>query len=73
MIGREKEIRGGYLQRNTSNNSIKTHLLKYRHDRRREKRYVHVVATHSLTRKMKTHQLKNKKREAYVVVTHIAG
>ena len=52
---------------------MKTHLLKHRDDRRREKRYVHVVATHSLTRKMKTHQLKDKKRERYVVVTHIAG
>ena len=37
---RKKEIRGGYSQPNTSNNSIKTHPLKHGHDRRREKRYV---------------------------------
>ena len=46
MIGGEKEIRGGYSQPNTSNNSMKTHLLKHRHDKRREKRYV--VVTDSL-------------------------
>ena len=50
---------------------MKAHRLKHRYDRRREKRYVHVVATHILTSKMKTHQLKDKKRERYVVVTHI--
>ena len=52
----------------TSNNSMKTNPLKYRQDRR-EKRYV--VVTHSLTHKIKTHQLKDGKRERYVVVTHI--
>ena len=73
MIGGEKKG-GGYSQPNTSNNSMKTHLLKHRHDRRREKRYVHVVATHSLTHKMKTYELllKEKKRESDVIVTHIA-
>ena len=48
MIGGEKsDICGGYLQPNTSNNSMKTHPLN-RHDGRREKRYV--VVTHSLIR-----------------------
>ena len=40
------EIRGGYSQPNTSNNSMKTHRLKQRDDKRRQKRYV--VVTHSL-------------------------
>ena len=61
-------ICGRYSQLNTANNSIKTHLLKHTHNRRREKRYVHVVTTHSLTHKMKTHQLKDKKRDRDVVV-----
>ena len=47
MIGGEKrDTRGGYSQPNTSNNSMKTHQLKHRHDTRREKRYM--VVTHSL-------------------------
>ena len=44
-------MRNGYSQSNTSNNSIKTlnksmktHPLKHRHDKRREKRYVVVTA-----------------------------
>ena len=37
----------GYSQPYILNNSMKTHLLKHRHDRRREKRYV--VVTCSLT------------------------
>ena len=32
-----KEICGGYSQLNISNNSMKTHWLKHRQDRRREK------------------------------------
>ena len=44
---REKKIFSGYLQPNTSNNSIKTHCLKaHRHERQIERRYV--VVTHSL-------------------------
>ena len=38
MIGREKKICGGYSQPNRSNISIKTHILKHRCCRRREKR-----------------------------------
>ena len=37
---REKKICGGYSQ---PNNSMKTHRLKYIHDRRREKRYMMVT------------------------------
>ena len=41
MIGGEKEICGGYSQPNTPNNSMKTHMLKHRRERRREKnRYI---------------------------------
>ena len=37
---------GSYSLPNTSKNSMKTHRLKHRHDRKREKGYV--VAIHSL-------------------------
>ena len=59
MIGGEKEKCCGYTQPNTSNNSMKTHLLKNRHDRRREKRYVVVIRSliNTLNNSMKTHQL----------------
>ena len=43
MIRGEKKIRDGYLQPNTSKNSMKTHPLKHRHDRRREMRCVVVI------------------------------
>ena len=46
MIKGEKEIRGGYSQHNTSNNLMKTHPLKHRHDTRRKRRYV--VVTRSI-------------------------
>ena len=39
-------ICGGYSQPNASNNSVKTHQLKHRHNRRRKKRYV--MITHGL-------------------------
>ena len=39
----KKEIHGGYLQPNISNNSMKTHPLKHRHERRREKKYMVVI------------------------------
>ena len=48
MIGEEKRHTWWLLDRmqpNTSNNSMKTHLLKHRHDRRREKRYVMVICS----------------------------
>ena len=45
MIGRENEICGGYSQSNTSNDSMKTHRLKHRHDWRKEKRYVVVTCS----------------------------
>ena len=44
MIGGEKTDNGNYSQPNTSNNSIKTHGLKHRHDRMKEIRYIMVVA-----------------------------
>ena len=51
---------------NTLNDSIKTHQLFSIIGMIREKRYVHVVVTHSLIRKMKTHQLKDRRRERCV-------
>ena len=73
MIRGEKR---GYSQPNTSNNSIKTHPLKHRHDRRREKRYVHggYSQPNTSNNSMKTHLLKHRhdrrREKRYVVVTH---
>ena len=47
MIGGEKRDMWCYTQPNKSNHSIKTHRLKYRHDERREKRYVHAYGSYS--------------------------
>ena len=51
------------MQPITSNNSLKTHPLKHRHDKRREKRYVVVIYTQPKTstdNSMKTHRLKHR-------------
>ena len=58
---------------NTSYNSKKTHRLKYRHDKRREKRCGGYSQPNKSNNSMKTHPLKHrhdKKREKkYMVVT----
>ena len=60
MIGKKKKC-CGYSHPNTSNNSIKTHQLKHRHDRRREKRYVVVYSKPNTSKNsMKTHLLKDR-------------
>ena len=62
MIGEEKRDTWLYSQSKTSNNSMKTHWLKHRHDRRRAKRYV-VVAhcmPNTLNNSMKTHLLRQR-------------
>ena len=54
-----------YSQPNTPNNSMKTHFLKHRHDRRREKRYVVVIHMQPNTsnNSMKTNLLKHRQHD----------
>ena len=73
MTGGEKEKDCGYLQPNTSNNSMKTHLLKYRHEEERKEIRSSYSQPNTSNNSMKTHRLKHRhdrrREKRYVAVT----
>ena len=75
MIEGKKEKCCGYSQPNTSNNLMKTHSLKHRHDRIKEGKKIcgGYSQPNTSNNSMKTHSLKHRhdrrREKRYVVVT----